>query len=71
MKSPFYVQVTGSYDAVFVGPFETMQGALNYQHGEQYVKPQFDYVVMDSEAKAISESKYGKLPIQAPAYYTE
>lgn len=65
----YFIEVTGPYDAVHVGPFETNEAALHWlernRFGRSDVVP-FDFHVMTDAEREHSVHLYGAIPIQNP-----
>lgn len=61
-----YIEVIGSVDSVYVGPFSHHFAAVAYADREKAQKPQFDFYVMTEVEMQISVAEFGPAPIQAP-----
>jgi hypothetical protein len=62
----FYVNVLGSYDCTFVGPFSTHEAAEAWASNEKPGKPQFDFYPMSENDMRANIAEFGECAIQEP-----
>lgn len=60
----FFVEVTGSYDAVHVGPFDDMIAAQLWVNNN--LSTRFDYAIMTDAERRASNAEFGELTVQSP-----
>lgn len=62
----WYVMVQGSYDCVFVGPFDNEGAAETWAAHQRSIKPQFEYYPYHEENMRANIAEFGECAIQAP-----
>jgi hypothetical protein len=70
-NSPAYVEVIGSQDASFVGPFADLAAATAFADRERKARPQFDFSPMTEAQRQASIAQYGDIPLTDPGVFDD